>query len=214
MKVFFSRHGNTFDSTSPATWVGSKNDLPLVASGIEQAKNLAKAIGQSGVVIDAIYCGPLQRTLNYANIIVNELNLNLNPIIDLRLNELDYGLWSGLTSQEIIDKFGKDELEGWEKYCKWPINSGWENSEIIVREQVLHFSNDLIKKHSEVEKILVISSNGKLRYFLSLIPNEFERHISDNIIKIKTGSTCGLTYSDGKWLLDYWNKVPDKQLLS
>lgn len=214
MKIILSRHGNTFESNTPATWVGCNNDLPLVAAGVEQANTLAKALKQSGVAPKAIYCGPLQRTLNYAQIIIQKLQINLKPIIDNRLNELDYGLWSGLTNQQIREKFGTEELENWEKFCQWPVNRHWSNSESFVRTEALAFAADLVKLHKPDDTIIVISSNGKLRYFLNLIPGAFETHVAAMSTKVKTGNICGLTYADNQWELNYWDQAPNQELFS
>jgi broad specificity phosphatase PhoE len=211
MKLIFSRHGNTFDANTPATWVGCKNNLPLVEAGIAQAKTFANSLAQAGIKLNAIYCGPLKRTVDYAQIIVDELKSDLTPTIDLRLNELDYGIWSGLTNQQIIEKFGSDILENWEKNCVWPAN-GWGSSEPVVRAEVLSFAEEMANKHKSHENILAVTSNGKLRYFLNLVPGEFENHVKTDSIKIKTGNVCQLKFIDDAWKLNYWNKSPSPEL--
>jgi len=211
MNIIFSRHGNTFEPNTPAVWVGCESDLPLVEAGIEQAKTFAKALSQSGIKIDAVYCGPLKRTLSYAQIILKELQSNLTPIVDLRLSELNYGGWAGLTNQQIGEKYGIEMLENWEKHCKWPLNV-WKSSEPIVREEVVSFANDLVTRHKKDDVILVISSNGKLRYFLSLIPGEFEERVKTESVKIKTGNVCRFAFVDDKWKVNYWNRPPSPEI--
>jgi broad specificity phosphatase PhoE len=212
MKLIFSRHGNTFDAATPPTWVGSKNNLPLVETGIVQAKTFAKSLTQSGIQLNAIYCVPLKRTVDYAQIIADELQSELTPAIDMRLNELDYGNWSGLTNQQIIEKFGPQILENWEKNCEWPAN-GWGSSEPVVRAEVLSFANEMAQKHKPDENILAVTSNGRLRYFLTLVPGEFENHVKTDSIKIKTGNICQLSFSNNQWEFHYWNKSPNMEVL-
>jgi probable phosphoglycerate mutase len=38
MQLILSRHGNTFSPQDAVVWVGAKQDLPLVDSGVLQAK--------------------------------------------------------------------------------------------------------------------------------------------------------------------------------
>jgi len=208
MKLILARHGNTFESDETPTWVGSKNDLPLTKAGIEQAKILALFLKKSNIKLDAIYCGPLQRTLVYAQVILSELASDLKPIIDLRLNEIDYGKWSGLSSTQIKEQFGIEEFERWEKSSIWPTTSNWGSTEAVIVNETRAFANDLIQKYHNNETILVISSNGRLRYFLKLIPNEFEMHIKNSNFKIATGKICSLNYENNQWQLVSWNFNP------
>lgn len=212
MKIILSRHGNTFKSNETPVWVGSKHDLPLVESGIEQAKTLGKALKEANIRLHAVYCSPLQRTRHYADIALAESQTSLTPIVDPRLNELDYGAWNGLSNEEVREKFGAVELENWEKHYQWPKNAGWNKSEQTVQEEAISFATDLIHKHHPNDTILVVSSNGKLRYFLNLIPGEYEKYSHNRLLKIKTGNICGLSFNGNQWTTNYWNQLPDPAL--
>jgi broad specificity phosphatase PhoE len=183
MNIIFSRHGNTFEPHQVATWIGQRDDVPLVEAGMEQAKKLARAIRQSGMEIQAVYCSPLQRTRRYADLLLQELPLTLQPIIDTRLNELDYGGWSGLTRSQICEAFSSEELVRWEQSGQWPINSGWGHSESVIGVEVRSFAAHLIETHQPDETILVISSNG-----------------------------CRFTYTCDQWKCLFWNERPDPAL--
>lgn len=204
MKLILARHGNTFKPGEPVVCVGSRNDLPLVASGIAQAENLAKTLK---IMPRAIYCSPLQRTQHYAKIIIERNGWALEPIIDDRLNEIDYGDWSGLTHDQIRSRFG-ETLEAWEKRSEWPLNAHWGNSEEKHIEQIHAFCNDLLKHYHQEDTLLLISSNGCLRYFLTLIPGEFKRHLDAHTFKMATGNISQFHYSHAQWQLDYWNQTP------
>jgi len=212
VKIILARHGNTFAPNEPATWVGCKNDLPLVNTGIIQAKTLGRALKEAALSLHAVYCSPLQRTLNYAEIALHEMHSPIKPIIDPRLNELDYGAWTGLTNEEVREKLGAEEIECWEKYYKWPQHSGWDKTEQEVRAEAMSFANDLLQKHHQDENILVVSSNGKLRYFLNLVIGEYEKYSQNGLLKVKTGNICGLTFDGHQWSTTYWNKLPDPGL--
>ncbi|MES2997989.1 MAG: histidine phosphatase family protein [Pseudomonadota bacterium] len=212
MKIIFSRHGNTFAPGETTVWVGARQDLPLVDSGIQQAKNLARIIQQTSITLKAIYCGPLKRTSDYAKIVVDELHSSLKPIIDSRLNEIDYGNWSGLSSLEIQKKGGRDELAAWENFSQWPKDAGWLSSADLISNEVSSFADDAIKKYLPTDNILVIASNGRLRYFLQLIPEAFEQHIQNKNFKVSTGNLCLFVYKNKKWQVKFWDKRPEQLL--
>jgi broad specificity phosphatase PhoE len=207
MRIFLSRHGNTFAPGDPVVCAGAKNDLPLVASGKMQAQKLAEYFEKNHINLTAVYCGPLQRTIEYAQIAVG----TIKPIIDPRLNELDYGDWTGLTSQQIIDRFGQTAWENWEKNSLWPITGHWGSSEEKTIAEVQSFADNLTKKYSADDTVLVISSNGRLRYFLTLIPGAFETYIQQRIFKVATGNTGEMVYNHKQWSLTYWNIPPERR---
>jgi broad specificity phosphatase PhoE len=74
-----------------------RRDIPLDAQGYQDAVDAARLL--SGVGLAAVYTGPLRRTIATAQIIADEARLP-----DLRilhgLNNVDYGAWEGMTSQE------------------------------------------------------------------------------------------------------------------
>lgn len=210
MKIILSRHGNTFSATDPVVWVGATQDLPLVDSGILQAQCLAQALQKKDIHPKAVYCGPLKRTRNYATIVLERLHLSKKPIVDTRLNEIDYGNWAGLTNTQIQEIDEGEELSAWENLSVWPKFAGWEGSPSHMIKEIREFSKDLISKYNSTDTLLVVSSNGRLRYFLKLIPGLFEQSIDDKTFKVATGNICLLTYEKNrKWKMPFWNKKPE-----
>ncbi len=208
MKLILSRHGNTFDPNDPVVWAGSKNDFPLVAQGIEQAELFADVLQFNGVALDKIFCGPLQRTVQYSSIIIKKLCLNLQAQIDFRLNEIDYGEWSGLTHLEVTQRFGQQVVHNWMEHSVWPESGNWGSSERALKQEVHAFVRDLIQTYRNNETILVVTSNGRLRFFLSLITEEWEKRKKCGTFKVKTGNICKLVYIKNEFELEYWNQKP------
>jgi probable phosphoglycerate mutase len=208
MELLLARHGNTFGPNDPVVWAGATNDLPLVEKGLEQAEKLASVLKGQGLK-PAVYSGPLQRTFKYASIVSERLGLP-KPKIDLRLHELDYGGWTGLTAEQTEAKFGTAAVEAWEERSEWPPKSqgGWKGSEAQTLDEIKTLVADLEKKHGPDALVLAVTSNGRLRYFLKLIEGEFERRVRDRSFKVKTGAVCKLRESDGKWSVAYWNVDP------
>jgi probable phosphoglycerate mutase len=206
VRLLLARHGNTFAPGDKVVMAGLKNDLPLVAKGIEQAAAVGKYLQKHPV--SAVYCGQLQRHTKYAEIAVPALPAQIDP----RLNEVDYGDWTGLSNNEIKEKFGADAFVAWEERSEWPANAGWQCSAEAVAKDLKDFVGVLMARHAG-ESVLVISSNGILRYFLGLVPGAYERAITTKTHKVKTGNLCQLTYKEGSqeeatWQIDFWNESP------
>lgn len=205
MNLILARHGNTFGPNDPVVWAGSQNDLPLVKEGISQAEKLAEAFIIQKFIPSAIYSSPLLRTREFAEIIARKLNLSVSFTVDPRLNEIDYGQWTGLTNEQITCRFGRAALEAWNHNCIWPDEGNWGETPQKVAEEVISFIRDLSTKHAENEKILVITSNGRLRYFLALNPLEFKIRIVERNFKVKTGHICKIYVQKEQASIPLWN---------
>lgn len=207
MQLILSRHGNTFEKSSDAFWVGGTNDLPLVKEGIEQARTCGKTLKEQNIIPDNFYCAPLKRTYEYTSIVIEELGLEIEPTIDERLREIDYGNWAGKSNDEIIETYGKTELNAWQQHSQWPKSGNWLPSEDTIINNIKSFSNDIKKKETN-QTVFAVSSNGILRYFLKLIPSEFERLFQEKKLKVKTGNLCSLNHNGQTYKLDFWNRNP------
>lgn len=209
MNLLLSRHGNTFDPGETSVWTGSANDLPLVAQGLKQAERLAQALATQHLKPVAIYCSPLQRTRVYAQVVVDRLGLSLTPEVDPRLNEIDYGEWTGLTNAQVRERFGEQALRDWDERCMWPTVGHWGGSETQALADVASFVKDLESRHASQDLVVVVTSNGRLRYFLKLVPSEFDTRVRSGTFKVRTGSICRLTReADGALRVPYWNQDP------
>lgn len=209
MNVIFSRHGNTFSVNDPVVWVGATQDLPLVDSGLLQAKSLASALQKADIHLKAVFCSPLKRTYDYATIVLEQLHSTLKPIVDRRLNEIDYGNWAGLSHRQIQEIDEHEELSAWENLSAWPKNAAWLGSPAHMHKEIREFSEDLVAHYDPSDVILVMTSNGRLRYFLKLIPGLFNQYVKNKQFKVATGNICLLTYETRKWQIKFWNKGPE-----
>jgi broad specificity phosphatase PhoE len=204
--LLLSRHGNTFAPGQKAVWVGARNDLPLVDSGIEQAQSLAKALKDASIKPEMTYAATLKRTASYAQIIHDQLQLTKSMILDKRLNEIDYGSWSGLSNDEIKSRFGDIELNEWNQHGKWP--AAFAGLESVIEKQVESFVEEVIERQADKKMTLAVTSNGRLKYFLKLIPDIYSQYIEKSKWKVATGNICLLSYSEGLWNLICWNESP------
>lgn len=208
MHLLFSRHGNTFESGQPAVWVGARNDLPLTAAGRAQAEFLAENLKQRRILPARLYCAPLLRTREYAEIVCDRLALPEQPLVDKRLTELDYGAWSGLSSEEIAQNFGPAVLDDWEKRCIWPKDCGWGSNQAEVLQELRDLVSECSAQLGSSETALFVTSNGRLRFLLKLVPGEFEMRAAQGTLKVKTGHVCLLESGAAQLGVEQWNISP------
>ena len=207
MKLILARHGNTFGPLDPVVWVGSKNDLLLVDSGREQARKLGQHLVVRAPNLVAIYASPLRRTQETAEIIAQSFGRVVPVHFDDRLTELDYGSWTGKGNAEICGEYGADVLTGWNERSEWPAGNLWPGSVEKIIDEVRDFTAEIVTRHPNQE-ILVVSSNGRLRYFLKLISGEFEARVAKKDFKLGTGRFAELEHKNSTWNLLSWNEAP------
>lgn len=147
MKVFITRHGQTDWNIEKK--VQGRTDIELNSKGIEQAYQTKENLKEEK--IDIIFCSPLKRAKQTANIINEDRNV---PIIyDERLIEICYGENEG----KIHDEFDYDGF--------WSIvnTHEYKNAENVNNfiKRVEGFMKEL-KKRKE-ENILIVTHNGVCR---------------------------------------------------
>ncbi|HVL30789.1 MAG TPA: histidine phosphatase family protein [Solirubrobacteraceae bacterium] len=94
-EVLLVRHGET-DYNAADRFQGQL-DTPLNERGREQSRALARAL--AGEHVSALYCSPLSRARETAEIV--GAALGLEPVLDARLMEADVGEWAGRLYTEV-----------------------------------------------------------------------------------------------------------------
>ena len=136
--IVLIRHGET-DWNIVGRYQGQA-DPPLNANGIKQAQILSKELQQSS--IDLIYTSPLIRTKKTAEIISNQLNIQL--IDEARLMEIHQGDWQTRLRSEIEDLY-PELFAAWEK-TPWEVSPpGGENLQ-QVQFRVNNAVDDIVKR--------------------------------------------------------------------
>lgn len=97
--LLLARHGET-DWNREGRWQGWA-DPPLNETGRGQARELADQLRQTP--FDAVYSSDLKRALETAEILAAPHGVPV--LVDSGLREIDVGSWSGLTREEIRERF-------------------------------------------------------------------------------------------------------------
>ena len=144
MKLYIMRHGTTCWNEKGITQGRTNNRLSKYGKSL--TKNVAE--NHKNDQFDIIFCSPLMRTMQTANII--NLYHNAKIIKDDRLIEIDQGIFSGrrwkdLTLQEKEQKNSRSKDCGMENYKQ-------------VYDRVKDFFEYIKKEHSG-KNILVVTHN-------------------------------------------------------
>ena len=162
MKLFLTRHGQT-DWNIARRYQGHSN-TELNQVGIRQAEQLAKRL--SAETIHAIYSSDLSRAMTTAEIIANAQEQAPVFRSDMRLRELSFGDWEGMTyremsahSPELFDAWMKDSLT---------ISTPNGETHRQLAERVQAAFDEIKAKHKE-ETVLIVGHSGSMQTLLALL---------------------------------------------
>lgn len=131
-------------------------DSPLSSRGIEEARNLSEAL--RGREFARVYSSPLIRATQTAEL------LGFTAETDDRLREMNFGIFEGLTYQDITNRY-PSETEKWNgNYLNYRIPKG--ESLIDVYHRVCEF---LSKVPETKDPILFITHEGVIKCALCSI---------------------------------------------
>jgi broad specificity phosphatase PhoE len=99
LRLLAVRHGAT--EWSQARRFAGSRDIPLTAYGRLQAEAVAQAL--AGTSASAIYTSPLERARTSAEVIAKPHRLD--PIIEPDFREMAFGVWEGLTRDELGTRY-------------------------------------------------------------------------------------------------------------
>jgi broad specificity phosphatase PhoE len=144
MNIFVVRHGQT--EWNVLKKMQGSADIELNEKGLLQANDTAEML--KDLTFDIIFCSPLKRAKQTAEIINNDRNLNI--IFDDRIKERNYGEFEGTS------KLSFDYNEFW-AYTK---NTNYEKAENVQEffKRVYSFLDEITSK--EYENVLIVCHAG------------------------------------------------------
>lgn len=202
--LIIARHGNTFEPGDTPTRVGARTDLPLVAKGIEQAKAIGRYLRENRLIPDTVYTSTLKRTIETAQIAIQESGVT-NPVFPLEIfNEIDYGPDENKPEAEVIARIGEAAIRDWDEKAIVP--AGWVVDPLEVIQNWIAFGQQ-ISAFDDNETVLVVTSNGIAR-FAPHLTGDFKGFAAAHSIKLSTGALGILRHKDGVWRCEGWNIRP------
>jgi broad specificity phosphatase PhoE len=150
--LLLARHGQS-DWNVAHRWQGHA-DRPLTEKGREQARALAARLRH--IELDAVYSSDLRRAVETAAEVT--ATRGLEPVELRELREVDVGSWSGLTRDEVKQRFTAG-------YARWLDGfPGWDDGESYedMAARVLGAVIEIARIH-EGGRALVVSHGGPIR---------------------------------------------------
>lgn len=152
------RHGQT-DWNKQKLIQGRINN-PLNEEGIKQVKEVGLILKEKDPNWDIIIASPLDRAINSAKIIANELNFKNDIIINFDVIEREFGNAEGqFITEEIYDSIKKDEVIGLEKSFQ-------------IQDRAYKAILDIANKYPG-KKILIATHSHFIKGLFTKISNEF-----------------------------------------
>ena len=157
-RLYLVRHGAT-QLTAEDRFAGAVG-VDLSDEGRWQAGRLAERLAPEN--IRAVYCSPLGRTVETAEILARPHRLDVKRRDGLR--EISHGRWEGLTRQEVESRFS-DEYTAWEAD---PFTFAPRDGEsgVAVLARALPVIREIVVAHNG-ESVLVVSHKATLRILVS-----------------------------------------------
>jgi len=135
--ILFVRHGET-DANRAGVLVG-RSDYGLTAGGRQASRAVGRALAQSGA--GKLLSSPLRRAVDSAVVIGKACNLD--PEIDERLVEMEYGEWEGRRPRDVAEA----DWEKWRANVDFRPPGGESLREVFDR--VSSFCDDMLDNRSE-----------------------------------------------------------------
>jgi len=185
MNFYFVRHGE-IESNIRKVYAGWSEE-PLTERGARQAEAAGEVLRGKG--IDRLYCSPLRRAVQTAEIIGEAIGRV--PVKDEHFKEMGLGLWEGLSENEIMERFPKE----WRIWNSRPAELRLEGRETLeeLQERVLAG----VRRLSEKKEFLTQRHKGAR----SLI--DFENGSKSVVVTHVAIIRVMLLYSQGRDLNEY-----------
>lgn len=193
--IYLIRHGEIYTS-GEKTYIGI-SDIPLSIKGIDQAKKLRAYF--SNIHIDKIYSSDLKRNIQTSDMIVENRNLQVIKLKELR--EINMGSWEGKTFTEIRAKYPEDFKNRIKNIEGFKPEEGESFTE--CKKRAVAIFNKITKM--EGKNILIVAHAGINRVIIADI---LEIPLK-NIFKLKQNYGCinKISFYRNEYKIEYINNV-------
>ena len=158
-ELILIRHGET-DWNRELRFQGQV-DVPLNATGHEQARRLARRLTEEAVAADHLVSSDLVRTRQTAAPVLGALlpQLHIDTLTDPGLREQDFGLVDGMRVQDIKDQ----HPEAWAQWLRFQADGGMPGGETTrqFHTRVMAARHRLAQQHAG-QTLVVVTHGGVL----------------------------------------------------
>ena len=189
------RHGQS-DWNNKNLFTGWENP-DLTSKGIDEAHATGLLLKKQSKIYSYLFTSLLDRAINTANIILEELDLNgINVVRDEALNERDYGELTGLNKDDAREKWGEGQVHIWRRSFDIPPPGG-ESLKDTADRVIPYYENKILPLLFEDNNILVSAHGNSLRALVMHIEGLSPEEILQR--EIATGQPISYEFSNGKF---------------
>lgn len=198
-RLFIVRHGNTFAPGEAPRRVGARTDLPLVESGLAQARAIGRAFADRGIVPDRIITSPLLRARQTGALIGETVGVDPQDERAAFLDEIDHGPDENRTEDEVVARIGHAAIERWDARGEAP--DGWT---VNAAERIAAWQAFVRRLESGTH--MLVTSNGAARFAFLAFPNLGGGDRPS--LKLRTGAWGEVAVDAGAPRLISWDQRP------
>lgn len=197
LKLYIVRHGET-EWNVIKRFQGQLN-TPLTEKGMEKLRETGKKL--ENVLFDEVYTSELGRTVASAEIILNENRGYRNKKLELKklaeLNEVYFGVWQGLTYEEVFLKYPEEANNYFYNVKNYKAENVEAEKLEDALERFLKGINKILDSH-ESGNILVVTHGTVLEMFMNYVANDSIFDIDERTL-MGNGDYKVFSYKDGKF---------------
>lgn len=197
LKLYIVRHGET-EWNVIKRFQGQLN-TPLTEKGIKKLKETGKKL--KNILFDQVYTSELGRTVASAEIILNENNGYKNNKLELQklaeLNEVYFGVWQGLTYEEVFLKYPEEGNNYFYNVKNYKAENVEAEKLEDALERFLKGINKILDSH-ESGNILVVTHGTVFEMFMNYVANDSIFDIDERTL-MGNGDYKIFSYKDGKF---------------
>ena len=197
LKLYIVRHGET-EWNVIKRFQGQLN-TPLTEKGMEKLGETGKKL--KNILFDQVYTSELERTVNSAEIILNENNGYKNNKLELQklaeLNEVYFGVWQGLTYEEVFLKYPEEGNNYFYNVKNYKAENVEAEKLEDALERFLKGINKILDSH-ESGNILVVTHGTVFEMFMNYVANNSIFDIDERTL-MGNGDYKVFSYKDGKF---------------
>ena len=197
LKLYIVRHGET-EWNVIKRFQGQLN-TPLTEKGMEKLRKTGKKL--ENVLFDEVYTSELGRTVASAEIILNENNGYKNNKLELQklaeLNEVYFGVWQGLTYEEVFLKYPEEGNNYFYNVKNYKAENVEAEKLEDALERFLKGINKILDSH-ESGNILVVTHGTVFEMFMNYVANNSIFDIDERTL-MGNGDYKIFSYEDGKF---------------
>lgn len=197
LKLYIVRHGET-EWNVIKRFQGQLN-TPLTEKGMEKLRKTGKKL--ENVLFDEVYTSELGRTVASAEIILNENRGYKNKKRELKklaeLNEIYFGVWQGLTYEEVFLKYPEEGNNYFYNVKNYKAENVEAENLKDALERFLKGINKILDSH-ESGNILVVTHGTVFEMFMNYVANDSIFDIDERTL-MGNGDYKVFSYKDGKF---------------